>query len=570
MKRERYLIRYLYKWLILIFSIFAMVSITFNLISYLRERQYYSKIIEQEQQHRINDLSRNFNDEFTKLKITANMTLKGDEVLELYCKYDFVNSYERNRLLENIKRRCLEMDNMNSFVSFSTFYLPEKGLKVDRNGYGIIGEKAQAFSEDYSEQELITMKDEKAYIVEVSRKNYLKGWEKDNILGVFVIELNTDMIQKELQLAKMMDGDILFVTDRQDDIIYFKTAEIDLQMIKVDEELHKAEMAGEEYLLMRSMEEGNFFKLYYLQDQTFLHLITEKTVTNVLFFIGIIVLTIVMVSLLFYRKVYQPLEILLVDAFDQIKQSNFSYRLPLPEKASVFTNLYQNFNYMAERIDTLVSRELKQKIFVNQANFKHLQAQINPHFMYNSYFLLYRMIKKGDKEGSLLVCENLGRFFKYINRDQGENKSLADEVSHARSYAVIQGFRYQNIIHIDFPELPEKYGYIEVPRLIIQPLIENVFKYVVSELDEEEEVELRVRYEETNGQLLICVENSGNIEEVRLEQIRRRLRSQEENEDVTALMNISIRLNVFFNQQESVTVCRSQLGGLMVCLHMKM
>lgn len=92
----------------------------------------------------------------------------------------------------------------------------------------------------------------------------------------------------------------------------------------------------------------------------------------------------------------------------------------------------------------------------------------------------------------------------------------------------------------------------------------------MSELDEEEEVYLRVKYEETEDQFLIRVENSGKIEDAQLEEIRRKLKNQDENEDVTALMNISCRLNVFFNQQESVTVSRSQLGGLMVCLHLKM
>jgi two-component system sensor histidine kinase YesM len=225
---------------------------------------------------------------------------------------------------------------------------------------------------------------------------------------------------------------------------------------------------------------------------------------------------------------------------------------------------------MAERIDSLVSRELKQKILVNQANFKHLQAQINPHFMYNSYFLLYRMMKNGDKEGSLLVCENLGKFFKYINRDSGENKSLAEEIAHARSYAIIQGYRYQHIIQIDFPELPEKYGYIEVPRLIIQPLIENVFKYVVSDLDDEEEIKLRVHYEETEEHLIVCVENSGEITEEQLGLIKNKLTNQEEQEDITALMNISSRLNVLFRQEDSVMVSKSKMGGLKIELRLKL
>lgn len=169
-----------------------------------------------------------------------------------------------------------------------------------------------------------------------------------------------------------------------------------------------------------------------------------------------------------------------------------------------------------------------------------------------------------------MVCENLGKFFKYINRDSEENKSLAEEVAHARSYAVIQGFRYQNIISIDFPELPEKYGYIEVPRLIVQPLIENVFKYAVSEMDEEDRIELRVSYEEKEDALLLCVENSGSVEEEKILEIGRKLESPEKGEEITALINISYRLNMFFRQKESVRVCRSELGGLKVCLYLKL
>ena len=99
MKKERYFIIYLYKWLLLIFAIFTLISIAFNMFSYVKERQYYADIIEQEQQKRINSLSEQLNEEFMNLKITANMILQGEDVRELYCKYDFINSYEKNNLL---------------------------------------------------------------------------------------------------------------------------------------------------------------------------------------------------------------------------------------------------------------------------------------------------------------------------------------------------------------------------------------------------------------------------------------------------------------------------------------
>lgn len=571
MKRENNFIRYLFKWLLLIFAVFAIVSICFNLITYIREKRYYSEIIEQDQRDRINYLSKNINDELTTLKITASMAVKEDIVQDLYCQYDFVNSYERNKMMEDIRKRCLEIDNLNSFVSSSTLILPGKNLKIDRDGYDIVDEDAYAFLLNGKRNDLIHMENGKAYIFEILNKNYLfDKWSENNILGIFIIELNTGLIRQELQYAKMMDADVLFMTNPDKDTIYFTTGDIAFQNLEPSENKEKILLDGEEYLFMNSKDDGDFFSLYYMQDQGFLHLIQEKMITNILLFAGIIVLTILVAFLLFYKRVFQPLEILLVDAFEQIKESNLSYRIPVTKNNVVFTRLYQNFNYMAERIDTLVSRELKQEILVNQANYKHLQAQINPHFMYNSYFLLYRMIKRGDKEGSLLVCENLGKFFKYINRDSGENKSLSDEISHARSYAIIQGYRYQGIIHVDFPELPQRYNYIVVPRLIIQPLIENVFKYVVSELEEEEEVKLKVSYEEADEELLIHVENSGRMEEKQLEEIRKKLYGAKKEEDITALMNINTRLNVFFGQERSLETDKSVLGGLKVSLHVRL
>ena len=571
MKRESDFVRYLFKWLLLIFAVFAIVSICFNLITYIREKRYYSEIIEQEQRDRINYLSKNINDELTTLKITASMAVKEDIVQDLYCQYDFVNSYERNKMMEDIRKRCLEIDNLNSFVSSSTLILPGKNLKIDRDGYDIVDEDAYAFLLNGKRNDLIHMENGKAYIFEILNKNYLfDKWSENNILGIFIIELNTGLIRQELQYAKMMDADVLFMTNPDKDTIYFTTGDIAFQNLEPSENKEKILLDGEEYLFMNSKDDGDFFSLYYMQDQGFLHLIQEKMITNILLFAGIIVLTILVAFLLFYKRVFQPLEILLVDAFEQIKESNLSYRIPVTKNNVVFTRLYQNFNYMAERIDTLVSRELKQEILVNQANYKHLQAQINPHFMYNSYFLLYRMIKRGDKEGSLLVCENLGKFFKYINRDSGENKSLSDEISHARSYAIIQGYRYQGIIHVDFPELPQRYNYIVVPRLIIQPLIENVFKYVVSELEEEEEVKLKVSYEEADEELLIHVENSGRMEEKQLEEIRKKLYGAKKEEDITALMNINTRLNVFFGQERSLETDKSVLGGLKVSLHVRL
>lgn len=571
MKKEKNFIQYLFRWLLLVFLLFAFVSVVFNVLTYLREREYYFEIIEEEQQNRINYLSKNMNEELINLKITANMMAEDKQVLELYCKWDFANSFEKNDMLEKIRERLMELDNLNSFVRKSYLYFPDKGIRIDRNGMYSAEDEADPFVGMYLENRLLAMNEDKIYVIEAFPRNYLKEIESiDDILSIFVIELNSDQIRQELRFSRMTDQDILFLVHPEEDQIYVMTDPVDLDELGKLGNGNILKINGEKYHLMSSDNNGDFFHLYYLQDQGFLHLIQQKMILSIFLFIVVILLSIIFAFLLFFRKIFRPLEVLLVDAFGQIKRSNFSYRIPLPGKGEVFRNLYENFNYMAERIDVLVSRELKQQILINQANFKHLQAQINPHFMYNSYFLLYRLIKKRDIEGSLVVCENLGNFFQYITRDSGDSKSLEEEIRHARSYAVIQAYRFQNKIQIDFPELPEKYGYVEVPRLIVQPLIENVFKYVVGDLDEEEEVQLRVSYEENEEDLLVIVENSGSISDEMLKQIQNRIEYPEEGAEVTALVNINSRLNLFFKQKSSLAVSKSSLGGLKIILYLKL
>lgn len=571
MKKEKNFIQYLFRWLLLVFLLFAFVSVVFNVLTYLREREYYFEIIEEEQQNRINYLSKNMNEELINLKITANMMAEDEQVLELYCKWDFANSFEKNDMLEKIRERLMELDNQNSFVRESRLYFPDKGIKIDRSGMYLAENEADLFAGMYLENRLLSLNEGKIYIIEVFPRNYLKKIENiDDILSIFIIELNSDQIRQELQFSRMTDQDILFLVSPEEDQIYVMTDPVDMDEMRKTGNSNILKMNGEKYHLMSSDNNGDFFHLYYLQDQGFLHLIQQKMILSIFLFIAVILLSIIFAFLLFFRKIFRPLEVLLVDAFGQIKRSNFSYRIPLPGKGEVFRNLYENFNYMAERIDVLISRELKQQILINQANFKHLQDQINPHFMYNSYFLLYRLIKKRDIEGSLVVCENLGNFFQYITRDSGDSKSLEEEIRHARSYAVIQAYRFQNKIQIDFPELPEKYGYVEVPRLIVQPLIENVFKYVVGDLDEEEEVQLRVSYEENEEDLLVIVENSGSISDEMLKQIQTRIEQPEEGAEVTALVNINSRLNLFFKQKSSLAVRKSSLGGLKIILYLKL
>lgn len=154
--RSRSLFRYLYRWLFLMFSVLIAASMGFNLYSYAREKRNYYEIIQQEQKSRIDTLSRYLNDELIKLRFSANVELQRQEVSDLYVKYQFDNSYERGKLIEQIRLRCMMLENMNPLVRSCTIYFPEIHLKINKNGYYNMNSDTEELFNSDVDQDVVT------------------------------------------------------------------------------------------------------------------------------------------------------------------------------------------------------------------------------------------------------------------------------------------------------------------------------------------------------------------------------------------------------------------------------
>ncbi|MCX7657034.1 MAG: histidine kinase, partial [Treponemataceae bacterium] len=147
------------------------------------------------------------------------------------------------------------------------------------------------------------------------------------------------------------------------------------------------------------------------------------------------------------------------------------------ERKDEFGYLFHSFNRMVDKLDELVNQVYVAKILAQKAELKQLQAQINPHFLYNSFFTLQRTIIGEDIDKAALYAEKLGSYFKYITRNRQEEVALEKEVEHARIFTDIQSMRFSRRIKIEFGCLPEECRDWIVPRLILQPLLENAFEH---------------------------------------------------------------------------------------------
>lgn len=271
--------------------------------------------------------------------------------------------------------------------------------------------------------------------------------------------------------------------------------------------------------------------------------------------------------LTWYREIYYPLHRLLIEAFDHMEKNDFSYRIEIKKENAIFYSIYNKYNHMVDAMQHYIETNLQQQILVSRSNLKQLQSQISPHFMYNSYYILYRMLRRKDMENSMLLAEYLGSFYQYITRNADDEKRLTEELNHAKNYAQIQKYRFGDNIRISIAEPDEEIADVYVPRLILQPILENVFKYGY-ENGNGDPIQLRINFDvKTAEDFSIIIENSGELLEETLQTLRQRLESTDTEIETTAIINIHRRIQIYFGKKSGVSVERSALGGLKVIMH---
>lgn len=277
---------------------------------------------------------------------------------------------------------------------------------------------------------------------------------------------------------------------------------------------------------------------------------------------SIVSITIIFIySFLVRFVIHKPVE-KLVGAFKELETGNLQIKI-IKNRNDEFGYLYGSFNSMVKKLDALIKQVYEQKIAYQQSELKQLQSQINPHFLYNSFFHLNRLCTGGDYDGVAFMTEKLGKYFRFITRNSAEEIPLSVEVAHAREYIDIQSIRFESKIIVEFDELPHEYSALKVPRLILQPVIENAYEHAFAKIANGGY--LHINFKRKNELLVITIEDNGKgIDDVSIEDIQNKLSSDGNGFEVTGIINVSRRLRLKYGESCGLFVSRSVYGGLKV------
>ncbi|BCI61378.1 sensor histidine kinase [Solibaculum mannosilyticum] len=282
------------------------------------------------------------------------------------------------------------------------------------------------------------------------------------------------------------------------------------------------------------------------------HLIQNTMVLFMLFLIGIAYLGAVFVTLSLTKRID-----LLASKMNAAQQGNFSKAIVYSNAKDEIGILIQNFNYMIDRIQTLMAEEKIASQRLRSAELMALQSQINPHFLYNTLDMINWMSYEEDKgEEIRTTLRSLSRFYK-LSLNKGRTLvSLQDELKHVSLYIQIQNMRLQNSVHLDI-RVPEHLQQCGILKITLQPIVENAVLHGIMEKDDPHGT-ININAKLSGEDLLITVADDGvGIPPDILDTLL--------NEEDTSrqhgygLTNINERIMLYFGEKYGLSI-RSQLA----------
>lgn len=276
-------------------------------------------------------------------------------------------------------------------------------------------------------------------------------------------------------------------------------------------------------------------------------------------FISIII--IIFFSYTIFQLIHRPLH-KLVGSFRKVDAGELDISIKHGSNDE-FRYLYEHFNIMVDKLKKLIHQVYEEQLLSQRAELKQLQSQINPHFLYNSFYILYRMVKPLGDERVTDFCQRLGRYFEFITRSAADEVPLKVELEHARTYVDIQTLRFSNRIQVAFDDLPETYNHLVVPRLILQPIIENAYEHGLDNKMSDGRIYIGIMSAE--DRLVISVEDNGEeMDDIKLKNLQNALSSIGKYTESTGIINVHRRLQLKFGPDAGLRISCGQPGGLRV------
>ena len=382
-------------------------------------------------------------------------------------------------------------------------------------------------------------------------------------IGVLRAEFYLNRILEPFETMDYLDNGIL-IRDGEGQVIYTKKMENEALQEKIEtyisEKEDTASVTNKEFILKEASLEKVDWKIYYFIDRNTIseqiYSIIFSTIAMVLICVALILVVIGVLSSVISKRILQ----LKVQA-ERIANGDLQNPCHTldSDEVGVVTN---SLGKMTEQLDAMINEVYKIEIEKKESELKALQAQMNPHFLYNCLSSIkWKALRKGDDDISE-ITGLLAKFYRTALNNGQQITTVKSELENIGAYIEIQKKMHEEPFEVDY-RIDESGLECCMPNFLLQPLVENAIKHGIDYMEEPGSGKMIVEFKRKPGKLVFSIYNNGPL--IELEMVKKLLNEQGKG---YGIHNIKERLELYYG--ESGTIDVAVTGGEYSCFTVQM
>ena len=262
---------------------------------------------------------------------------------------------------------------------------------------------------------------------------------------------------------------------------------------------------------------------------------------------------IIVVFVFFHQSVNKPIGALR-DAYKEIEKEHYGFHVKTDTRHEEFADLDEAFNSMSDKLQYQFEKIYLEELALRDANIMALQSQINPHFLNNTLEIINWEARMAENYKISAMIESLSTMLEAtMNRGRKQLIPLSEEMSYAEAYLYIISRRFGEKLSIT-KEIDENCLQVMVPRLIVQPILENAIEHGVNFAGKGK---IRIRISREEDRLFIEVMNNGKLTDKDREKIAQLLGEKDVRETRSVslgIQNVNKRLKLLYGGDCGLTI----------------
>ena len=394
------------------------------------------------------------------------------------------------------------------------------------------------------------------------------------VIGFIVIDLNDSFIDDFLTNTIIKNSGFFYINDQHGTTLFRPTANPTSSTI-IDQ-IRSVPLHLQHGSFILSAKSKPQFVVYSTSNQTgwkiigvapFQEIIAEANGIRQLIIISVLLSAFFAISLYFFlnNRLILPIQVLM----NKMRKAANGYleAKVTPTGSDEIADLGKSFNIMLEKIKTLIEKSIRENEQVKIAELRTLQAQINPHFLYNTLESIIWMAEAEKKASVIKLVQALSKFFRLSLNKGFDWVSIKTELEHAQNYLVIQQMRYHDFLNYEIRVDGELQDY-PILKMTLQPLVENAIYHGIKNKRGQGLISIQGYVEGTD--IILTVQDNGiGMPAGRLAQLREELekpvgcRSTKdgEQEGGFGLLNVHHRIRLYFGQSYGVEMESTYMEG---------